>query len=333
METRTPIEGLPTRVGVGHAGDVDRPEVRRVAVVEADDVVRQAMERLLSGDAFSVKAFAQADAAWQYLKDNRIELALIDRDVPHMPGTRLAELVRRLPWGAAVGIVLVSQAYNDPYQGAADCGSCGADAFLPLPATPALVEARLGTALARREPIERLRVLPPERARVIDTVFERLDRLTYYELLEVAVDDTVEDIRRAFHRLSLVLHPDRYARLRSAWPHAYDRINSIYKRINEAQRVLMDAGQRARYNLGLQQHGALRLQQTRQSRREEKELAMCRTEGARRWVAQSLDLRSVGDLEGAEAPLAEACALEPDNVDLGQVLAAVRKLLDIMRRG
>ena len=228
---------------------------------------------------------------------------------------------------------VVSTAYTDPYVGAGDCGASGADAFLPLPAAPALVESRLSAALARREPLERLGVLPTDRARYIDALFERLDRLSYYELLELDADADDAAIRQAFHQRSLILHPDRYTRLRTTWPHAYDRINAIYKRFNEASRVLMDAGQRSRYNLGLQQRGAVRLEQSRRSKREEKELAMCRTPAARDLVLQSLELRSLGDLEGAEEPMAEACALEPENVDLAQVLAAIRKLLDIMRRG
>lgn len=309
------------------------PTIRRVAVVEADDAVRGAMERLLPANSFSVQAFADAETAWPWLKTHRIELALIDRVLPRLPGTRLVEGLRRLPWGGTIGVVLVGSAYNDPYLGAGECSASGADTYLPLPATPALVEQRLSTALARREPLERLGILPADRARLIDGLFERLDRLTYYELFEVDSEVDEDTLRQAFHRLSLVLHPDRYGRLRASWPHAYDRINQIYKRLNEAWRVLMDPGLRARYNLGLQQRGDLRLAKSRQSRREEKELAMCRTEAAREKVAQSLDLRGVGDLESAEEPLAQACALEPDNAELAQVLAAVRKLLDIMRRG
>ena len=306
---------------------------RDAMVVEADPGVRAAMVRLLQSSGFTVEAFGDGDAAWTHARRQRLDLVLIDRSLPGLPGTRLCEMLRTLPWGATIGAVLVSTAYTDPYVGAGDCGASGADAFLPLPAAPALVESRLSAALARREPLERLGVLPTDRARYIDALFERLDRLSYYELLELDADADEAAIRQAFHQRSLILHPDRYTRLRTTWPHAYDRINAIYKRFNEASRVLMDAGQRSRYNLGLQQRGAVRLEQSRRSKREEKELAMCRTPAARDLVLQSLELRSLGDLEGAEEPMAEACALEPENVDLAQVLAAIRKLLDIMRRG
>ena len=63
--------------------------------------------------------------------------------------------------------------------------------------------------------------------------------------------------------------------------HAYERINTIYKRMTEAHRVLSDPGLRARYNLGIQQRGELRLSQSRASKREETELAMCATDAAR----------------------------------------------------
>lgn len=306
---------------------------RRVLIAEHDDAVREAMVRLLPDEYFYTQAFADGDAAFAYAQQNDIDLALLGRDLPRIPGTRLCEVMRTLPYGPNIGIVLVSSVYLDPYVGAGDTNTYQADAFLPLPASPEVVQTRIAAALARREPIARLGVLPAAKAQAIDRLYQALDRLNYYELLQVDSDADDGLLKMAFHRQSLVLHPDRYARLRHSHAHAYERINTIYKRLTEAQRVLSDPGLRARYNMGLQQRGELRLSQTRASQREEKELAMCRTEAARSLVLQSLDMRGLGDLEAAEAPMAEACAAEPDNEELAQVLAAIRKLLDIMRRG
>lgn len=306
---------------------------RRVLVAEYDDAVREAMVRLLPPQHFEVQAFADGDAAFQWAQTHDVDLALLDRELPRIPGTRLCEILRGMPHGASVGIVLVSATYLDPYAGAGDASAFGADAFLPLPASPELVQTRITAALARREPIARLGVLPLDKARAIDRLYQALDRLNYYELLQIDANANGNALKMAFHRQSLVLHPDRYARLRHTHAHAYERINDIYKRLTEAHRVLSDPGSRARYNLGLHQRGELRLSKSRASQREERELAMCRTEGARKLVLQSLDMRSLGDLEAAEPPMAEACALEPMNRDLGQVLASIRKLLSIMQRG
>lgn len=306
---------------------------RRVLIAEFDDAVREAMRRLLPEDSFEAEAFGDGDEAFTWARQNEVDLALLGRDLPGLPGTRICELIRQLPHGPSVGIVIVSALYVDPYVGAGDRNAYQADAFLPLPASPEVVQARIATALARREPIARLGVLPADKAQAIDRLHQALDRLNYYELLGIGPNADATALRAAFHHQSLLFHPDRYARLRHGHGHAYERINTIYKRLTEAQRVLADAGLRARYNLGLQQRGELRLTQSRASQREEKELAMCSTEAARKLVLQSLDMRSLGDLEAAEGPMAEACALEPANADLAKVLAAIRKLLDIMRRG
>lgn len=309
------------------------PMRRQVLIAEADDAVRQAMCRLLPDVHFEVHACADGDDALALAHAHRIDLALLGRDLPRIAGTRLCEQMRRLDYGATIGIVLVSAYYLDPYLGAGDATTFEADAFLPLPASPEVVRVRIATALAQREPIARLGVLPHELAEAIDALYLRIDRINYYELLGVDPNADEPLLRAAFHHLSSVHHPDRYARLRHGFPQVHARINLIYKRITEAWRVLSNEGLRARYNLGLQQRGELRLTKTRASQRQEKELAMCSSEEARNLVLQSLDMRSLGDLEAAEPPMAQACALEPGNADLAQVLAAIRKLIDIMRRG
>lgn len=345
MEKKTEFGAVPAlgRISLRKVAISDRPQRRaapddmlarrRVLIAEHDDAVRGAMVRLLPEEHFSTQAFADGDAAFAWAQQNDVDLALLGRDLPRIPGTRLCEVMRTLPYGPNIGIVLVSSMYLDPYVGAGDTNTYQADAFLPLPASPEVVQTRIAAALARREPIARLGVLPTAKAQAIDRLHQALDRLNYYELLQVDSDADEATLKMAFHRQSLVLHPDRYARLRHSHAHAYERINTIYKRLTEAQRVLCDPGLRARYNMGLQQRGELRLSQSRASQREEKELAMCRTEAARSLVLQSLDMRSLGDLEAAEPPMAEACAAEPDNEELARVLAAIRKLLDIMRRG
>ncbi|MGK0358114.1 MAG: DNA-binding response OmpR family regulator [Bradymonadia bacterium] len=333
IQLRKRVASTSERDQPGTPVDETRALKRRVLIAESDDLVREAMCRLLPAEHFETVAFADGDTAWRWAQSNEIDLALLDRELPRIPGTRLCEVLRSLPHGGSIGIVLVSTAYVDPYSGAGDASTYHADAFLPLPASPDLVQTRIAAALARREPIARLGVLPLAKAQAIDRLFQSLNTVNYYELLQIDSDASASTLKMAFHRQSLILHPDRYARLRHTHAHAYERINDIYKRITEAHRVLCDRGMRARYNLGLQQRGELRLSKSRASQREEKELAMCRTDAARSLVLQSLDMRSLGDLEAAEPPMAEACMVEPQNEDLAQVLGAIRKLLDIMQRG
>jgi curved DNA-binding protein CbpA len=74
---------------------------------------------------------------------------------------------------------------------------------------------------------------------------DRLDELDYYDLLQVAEDATVDDVRRAFHAFALRYHPDRFA---GAPPEKRDRAAHIYRRGAEGYRVLCDRELRRTYD-------------------------------------------------------------------------------------
>ncbi len=306
--------------------------LRRAIVVESDGPVREAVAACLPPEVFATETFGGGEAALGALGAGEVALAIIGRELGDASGAALCRLIRRAPGGAAVGIVLMSPAYRDPALGARESSAYDADAFLPLPAGPALLAERVELALSRREPIERLGVLPPEVARAIDARFARHDRQDYYALLEVDRRADADEIREAYHRIARWLHPDRHARLRGSHPHVYERINTLYKRLGEAYRVLTDDDQRRSYNLGLHKRGSLRLDTRQGSDRETRELSLCATDEARSHVLESLEARSLGDLEWAEEAMARAVECEPDNRPLALILDSIRKLCDIVRR-
>ena len=309
------------------------PLRRDALVVAHSNPVRRAAVQLLPKDHFEVHAFADADAGYDHYNQSFAELVVVGRDLPGMNGTVLCELIRQSRKGAGVALVLMSARYSDVCLGSRDCNAFGADTFLELPATPEQFDERIEQALARREPIERLNVLPVELARRVDNLYNDYDGLNYYELLAVPPEAETPAIRRAFHERSLQLHPDRHARLRGRHPHAWERINTVYKRISEAYKVLVDEERRRRYNLGVRQRGALRLSRgSLGGGPEHRELRLCQTDEARREVLESLELRSLGDLEGAEEAMARALAAEPNNEGLKQCLDSLHKLLDIIQR-
>ncbi len=308
------------------------PVLRRALVVEADRPVREAVVRCLPDEVFETEAFAEPEAALEAFNARGAALCIIGRELRGGSGTVLCKLIRRAEAGSAVGIVLMSPNYTDPALGARESSAYGADAFLPLPASASLLAERIEWALSMREPIERLDVMPKRIARAIDARFAEVDRQDYYALLQIDRRATTDQIRSAWHAIAQWLHPDRHARLRRPHPHVYERINALYKRLGEAYAVLVDDDRRRRYNLGLHKRGALRLDDDRPDR-ESRELGLCATDDARSHVLESLEARSLGDLEWAEQAMARAVEIEPQNRELGLILSSIRKLLDIVRRG
>ncbi len=84
-----------------------------------------------------------------------------------------------------------------------------------------------------------------------------LDRLDYYRLFGIAPDAEAEEIRPVFHAMAKKFHPDRN---RDASEPVRKAIYDIYKRVNEAYRVLCDDDKRAIYNEALKK-GKVRLEQ------------------------------------------------------------------------
>jgi len=90
----------------------------------------------------------------------------------------------------------------------------------------------------------------------VDQIFKDLEQYNYYELLNLAQGASDEEIRGAFHRMALSLHPDRHAT--SEDMEQLRKINTIYKRIAEGYRVLMNPKAREEYDQGVKE-GQVRL--------------------------------------------------------------------------
>lgn len=70
---------------------------------------------------------------------------------------------------------------------------------------------------------------------------------SYYAVLGVSSDSSLDDIRRAYRRLAMQWHPDRWA----TSPSLLAEANRKFQEIQEAYSVLSDPTKRAVYNAGL----------------------------------------------------------------------------------
>ncbi len=79
-------------------------------------------------------------------------------------------------------------------------------------------------------------------------LFDRLDDLTYYELLGAPVDAPDRDLQLAFHALSRQYHPDLFHGVAAE---RRDPVARVYRRLNEAYSVLRSPARRRSYDRGL----------------------------------------------------------------------------------
>jgi DNA-binding response OmpR family regulator len=316
----------------GRAAPAALGPVRRAVVAEADKAVREAVVASLPKDRFEVYAFSDGDSAYEHITLQGADVVVLGKDMPGIQGTVLSDLLRKGKSGPALAIVLMSPRYNGPGVGPGDCAAFGADQFVPLPTGPDVLLERIDAALAQREPVERLKAMPPQIARQIDELFDRMDTLSYYQLLDVPFESDRATIQGAFHQRSLLYHPDRHGRLKSEIPHAFEKVNTIYKRLSEAYRVLGNASQRHEYNVGLRRSGTLRYDVEARRRREEKNMELATTPDGRARVLKAYECRTFGDLEGAQKWLGEALRLEPQNLAIADQIDAIGKLLFIVQQ-
>jgi hypothetical protein len=153
---------------------------------------------------------------------------------------------------------------------------------------------------------------------------ERLDRLTYYELLGTPRDATARVIQRAFHGLSRHYHPDLFYGVE---PERLARVGAVFRRINEAYSVLRVAERRRAYDRGLA--GPRHHWRLRWSSDESSAQAADRVDrGAHYWAraAQRIAIErppsAPPDVDAIRL-LRTACALEPEQEQFRRTLDAL----------
>ncbi|KAL1189923.1 Chaperone protein dnaJ 6 [Cardamine amara subsp. amara] len=70
---------------------------------------------------------------------------------------------------------------------------------------------------------------------------------SYYEVLGVSVDSSADQIRKAYHKLAMRWHPDRWTKD----PFRSGEAKRRFQQIQEAYSVLSDQGKRSLYDAGL----------------------------------------------------------------------------------
>ncbi len=76
--------------------------------------------------------------------------------------------------------------------------------------------------------------------RKIEKLYRASRSLDYYGILNVGKDATVEEIRRAYHRMAKEFHPDKYIHLES--DSLKEKLQAVFSYINEAYRELTSSG-------------------------------------------------------------------------------------------
>lgn len=139
----------------------------KVLLVDDEPDMLTAYRGLLEGAGFSVAVAASASEALAAARESRPDIVLSDVAMPAGDGRSLTAQLRADPATRAIPIVLMSGAFKEE-EDQAEGLEAGADDYLPKPASPRLLAARLRAVLRRAE-------APEELGRTLEAEGLRLD--------------------------------------------------------------------------------------------------------------------------------------------------------------
>jgi DnaJ-class molecular chaperone len=159
-----------------------------------------------------------------------------------------------------------------------------------------------------------------------------LDTLNYYALLGVAHDASFDTLKHAFHAFAENFHPDAHA---GRPPDEKDAITVIFKRGNEAYRVLSDPALRARYDAILNEgetHAVASRRSWLPPPKAESQAPrtledQIRSPSARPFARRAEELVRQGDVKQAKLQLMLARHYDPNNDALEQYIRGIEEKL------
>ena len=126
----------------------------RVLVVDDSPVMRLAIQRVIDLSCLPLKCFTaqHGNAALSLLKDQEIDLMLVDLNMPGMGGCDLVRRMQSEPGERQIPFIVISaDATQTRMQEMLDLGAL---AYIPKPFAPALLRSEMANALNQIQPGE-----------------------------------------------------------------------------------------------------------------------------------------------------------------------------------
>ncbi len=152
---------------------------------------------------------------------------------------------------------------------------------------------------------------------------DRLDQVSYYELLGVEQSTSAATILERYYALAPRLHPDRY--VRHCKPDEMSALNRVSARLGEARRVLSSPQLRAEYDAGLAKGSTRASNDQSVGRRGLKDEQDPRTPVARKFLEQAKQALAQKDYKRTRSVLDLALKYEPTSPAILEAVAQLEQ--------
>lgn len=230
----------------------------RVLIASPHESLRAEMAAAVEAEGHTTAFASAGHELLTRIEADQPAVAVLDTALDDPPILRLIDPLRHAPWARRVALVLAGPELWSGGEAAEALRAARPDGLLALPCRTSAFVAVLRQSLSVDEAPPHASAATPF-AEMVAELAASMDRQSYFELLGVDADASRERLRAYYLRRSLLLHPDRHQRSRGT--PLYDQIVEVYKRVNEAYRVLTSPVLRPRYDQALAA-GELRLAET-----------------------------------------------------------------------
>jgi len=120
---------------------------KRILIVDDEAAIREVVTDYLRGEGFVIDQAATGRVGLEKLVENHPDLVLLDVELPDMNGYEVCKRIREIPSARYTPVIMLT-AHNLEKEEIAGFSS-GADDYIPKPFRPALLVARINTAIGR----------------------------------------------------------------------------------------------------------------------------------------------------------------------------------------
>ena len=140
---------LPTPPGT--TGDT-RSAVSRILIVDDDPSIRKYCAAILAGEGVQFHEAEDGKEALALLSENAYDLALLDLDIPHLPGSEVLRIVRSVSCDKNMRVIIISGGPSPDEM--AQLMINGADDYLTKPFSVAQLRARVKASLRLKSALD-----------------------------------------------------------------------------------------------------------------------------------------------------------------------------------